>query len=124
MPEVTNMSAYDDAAAARRYEDPEAHVPAGPPVRRRARSSKSSLSAHVPVRFGADLIAAVKRLADSDGVTVSTWIRNLVKREVERRRPPAVTQRAPELSLSFSEGSNPTTQTIASEPRKALAGIH
>jgi hypothetical protein len=29
----------------------------------------------IPVRFTPDMIAAVKRVASQDGVTVSTWIR-------------------------------------------------
>ena len=35
----------------------------------------------------------VKRLADRDGMTVSTWIRNVVTREVERRSPRPMTTR-------------------------------
>jgi len=43
------------------------------------------------VRFPPSVIDAVKRLADRDGVTVSSWIRRLVIREVMRRQPTAVT---------------------------------
>jgi hypothetical protein len=32
------------------------------------------------------MIAAVKRFADEDHSTVSTWIRKVVSREIERRR--------------------------------------
>jgi hypothetical protein len=46
------------------------------------------MSKLVPVRFTPDVIAVVKSLADRDRVTVSTWIRNLVGREIERRLPP------------------------------------
>ncbi len=69
------------------YSDPANQVPAGPAYRRRGRR----LSATVPVRFPQSLIDAVKRLADRDGVTVSSWIRRLVTREVMRRQPAAVT---------------------------------
>lgn len=44
------------------------------------------LTAHVPVRFPADLIAEVKELAQQDGRTVSNWIRVVIDAEVTRRR--------------------------------------
>lgn len=53
--------------------------------RRRQRPMKSAM---VPVRFAPDMIAAVKRFAEQDGTTVSTWIRRLVAKEIERRQPP------------------------------------
>ena len=37
------------------------------------------------------LVQAVKAIADIEGVSVSTWIRTLVIREVERRHPPITT---------------------------------
>ena len=40
----------------------------------------------VPIRFHDATIEAVKEFADSDGVTVSEWIRRLVNREIEARR--------------------------------------
>lgn len=40
----------------------------------------------VPIRFHDATIEAVKEFADADGVTVSEWIRRLVKREIEVRR--------------------------------------
>ncbi len=69
------------------YRNPANQVPAGPAYRRQGRR----LSATVPVRFPQSLIDAVKRLADRDGVTVSSWIRKLVTREVMRRQPADVT---------------------------------
>lgn len=67
------------------YADPANQEPAaGPPVRRRAKS----LTTHVPVRFDPETIASVRRLAALDHMTVSTWIRRLVTREVERQLPP------------------------------------
>lgn len=47
------------------------------------------LSTHVPIRFRPDTIAAVSRLADEDGTTVSGWIRNVVELAVRRRTPAA-----------------------------------
>jgi hypothetical protein len=67
------------------YEDPAHLVPAGP-ARRRERPIMSEM---VPVRFPKDMIAAVKRLATMDGMTVSNWIRRLVAKEIDRRQPPA-----------------------------------
>lgn len=64
------------------YSDPENLRPAGPA---RKRGQGKVLTSHVPVRFSPSLIAAVKAIADMDGVTVSTWIRNVVTREVNRR---------------------------------------
>lgn len=69
------------------YADPANQVAAGQAYKRTARR----LSATVPVRFPAAVIEAVKRLADRDGVTVSSWIRRVVVREVMRRQPTAVT---------------------------------
>lgn len=67
------------------YQDPEHLAPAGP-ARRRQRPIMSGM---VPVRFPQDMIAAVKRFAGQDGMTVSNWIRRLVMKEIERRQPPA-----------------------------------
>jgi predicted DNA-binding protein len=68
-----------DAEAFEYYEDPAKREPApGPPRRRPARP----LTQHVPVRFPAETIEQVKRLADADGMTVSAWIRRAVERAV------------------------------------------
>ena len=48
---------------------------------------RPALSSHVPIRFSPDTVAAVKMLADADGVSVSTWVRNLVARELRARMP-------------------------------------
>jgi predicted DNA-binding protein len=71
-----------DAEAFEHYEDPAKREPApGPPRRRPARP----LTQHVPVRFPAETIEQVKRLADADGMTVSAWIRRAVERAVRQR---------------------------------------
>ena len=70
------------------YANPENQTPKGPG---RRRTTKPALSSHVPVRFAASTLAVAKVLADADGVTVSTWIRNLVTREINRRMPPKTT---------------------------------
>jgi len=76
---MNQVSDSDDAAAF--YEDPANRQPAGSGRRRRGRA----LTAHVPVRFTADVIARVKRCADDERRTVSALIRAVVEDEVERR---------------------------------------
>ena len=62
------------------------------------------MSKMLAVRFQPDVIAAVRRFARQDGVTVSRWLRNLVAAELKHpnRQPPV------DVSLY------PQTQTIAS----------
>jgi hypothetical protein len=83
----THGESMDPTEAQRFYADPENQVPAGQAYRR----TGARLSATVPVRFPQAVIDAAKRLADRDGVTVSSWIRRLVIEEVVRRQPAAVT---------------------------------
>jgi hypothetical protein len=106
------MTQFDDDAAARHYEDPANLAPAGPAYPTRGPRGSKGLSSHVPVRFGPDLVAAVKRLADIDGVTVSSWVRALVAREVERRQPRPTTVHSPVERLEF-RGATAVTQTIS-----------
>lgn len=61
------------------YSDPQNQDPQGPP-RRRARP----LSSPVPVRFPPDLLEEVKRAAEADDRSVSSWIRRAVKHELSR----------------------------------------
>lgn len=77
---------YDDAAAAEFYENEQNREPAGPPRKRRGQSRM--LDSHVPVRFPSETIEAVKVVAAADGLTVSSWIRHLVTREIARRQVP------------------------------------
>jgi hypothetical protein len=51
-------------------------------------SARAPMTGHVPVRFSESVIVRVKALAAQDGVTVSTWIRSLVLKELERRTSP------------------------------------
>lgn len=50
---------------------------------------KGPLTNHVPVRFDRATIDAVKLWAERDGMTVSSWIRHLVRSEVARRNAQA-----------------------------------
>jgi hypothetical protein len=76
---------YDDDAAAEFYGDPENRKPAGPPRERAGQARR--LTSHVPIRFRPQTIAQAKTIAERDGMTVSSWIRGVVEREVERRMP-------------------------------------
>ena|SRR6266851_9561147 len=87
------------------YTDPTNLVPTGPPRRPRRRQ----LTSHVPVRFSPATVAAVRMLAWRDGISMSSWIRSAVEREVERQLPrllTAGTQTAP-LKLAAQETLNP-----------------
>lgn len=66
------------------YANPENRRIAGPPRRREA---SPQLSNHVSIRFAPAVMAWVRVLAGRDGVTVGSWIRAVVEREVERRLP-------------------------------------
>jgi hypothetical protein len=93
----------NEAEAHEFYKDPE-HLATAGPGRRRERPMKSAM---VPVRFSQEMIATVRRFASQDGVTVSTWIRRLVGREIQRRQPP---QTSPvinsALTVEFDEASS------------------
>lgn len=78
----STMQRMTDEEAMEFYADPTNQRAAGPGVRR----SGPALSTHVRVRFSPEMIAAVKRFADEDHSTVSTWIRKVVAREIDRRR--------------------------------------
>jgi hypothetical protein len=82
------MSERDNEAAAF-YEDPENRKPTGPPVKRK---TQKRLTSHVPVRFTKSTIDQVKELADEDAVTVSSWIRGVVEREIRHRKLTTDTQ--------------------------------
>lgn len=76
----------EDNAAAEYYNKPENRQPAGPPRRRAAGSRR--LDSHVPIRFSVATISRVKEVAAEDGKTVSSWIREVVEREILRRQRP------------------------------------
>ena len=83
---------YDDDAAAAFYSNPDNRKPAGPP---RARAGQARvLTSHVPIRFRPQTIAKAKAIAERDGMTVSSWIRGVVEREVERRMPTSGTHQS------------------------------
>ena len=72
-----------DEEAFEHYKDPENRKP-GDGV---YEVPQRVLSRHVPIRFRPQTIAKAKAIAERDGMTVSSWIRGVVEREVERRMP-------------------------------------
>jgi hypothetical protein len=106
---------YDDDAAAAFYNVPENRKPTGPP---RARAGQARLlSSHVPIRFRPQTIAKVKAIAERDGMTISSWIRGVVEREVERRMPSSQThQSASGTALRVIRSSNVTFESPTENP--------
>ncbi len=76
----------DDAEAYEFYADPANQVIAGP-ARKRQGQRLTTMSS---VRFAPEVIEAVKDIAQEEGVTVGSWMRRLVQREVDRREPDVV----------------------------------
>ncbi len=59
------------------------HQEAQGPARRRTRSNLTEM---VPVRFAPETIETVRRLAEADDRSVSSWIRIAVEREISGRK--------------------------------------
>lgn len=75
------MSEYDDATAAAFYGESRNRATTGESVAGPSRR----LSEHVPIRFAPRMLSEVKRAADEDGMTVSSWVRAVVERELRYR---------------------------------------
>jgi hypothetical protein len=71
----------DDREAYEFYAGPANQVTSGPGRRRQGQN----LSDMTSIRFAPEVIEAVKERAFSEGVTVGSWIRRLVGRELEAR---------------------------------------
>lgn len=103
------------------YEDGSADVLVGPPRKRKGQARR--LSTHVPVRFAADIIERVRNLSDEDGLTVSSWIRRVVEREVERRQPRAQTQALPGLEWILTNKAAVVQTANEAQPTKHLSEV-
>jgi hypothetical protein len=79
------------------------------------------LNKHVPVRFDAGVIKQVQQLADEAGVTVSSWIRASVEREIRRQTPDTRTTLVslPQYTTQWqgTEGESVTTSDAEGEQR-------
>jgi hypothetical protein len=69
----------NDQEAYEYYLDPEHLKPAGPARKRRGQH----LTAMSSVRFDPEVIETIRNIASREGVTVGSWIRRLVQREIE-----------------------------------------
>jgi hypothetical protein len=98
------------------YKNPENLAITGP-GQRRERPMKTGT---IPVRFSPDMIAVVKHFAGQDGITVSTWIRSLVAREILRRQPPATTSAAgaESVQLDYPPEFRPQSESVPSAVRE------
>src|SRR5215475_939429 len=102
------MTANDDMRhAVDYYKDPDNQVPAGPAHRR----TTPRLTSLLPIRFPEEMIAAAKRLADIDGMTVSSWIRRLVAKEIKRREPPVTATAVSWSGIEVKVKTQPLTST-------------
>ena len=61
------------------YADPENQTSQGPPVRRRGK-----LSDPVPVRLPMEVLEEVRRRAQADDRSISSWVRRAVEHELNR----------------------------------------
>jgi hypothetical protein len=104
------MSDRDDAAAAY-YEDPRNRELKGPGQKRSGQPGR--LTTHVPIRFSSVIIERVKDLAAADGKTVSSWIRDVVEREVLRRERSSTVGVIPTVQWKERTGG-PLSSTLSS----------
>jgi len=104
------MSERDDAAAAY-YENPEHRQLTGTPRKRSGQVSK--LSTHVPVRFSATVIERVRELATEDGKTVSSWIRDIVEKEILRREQSKTVGSMPSVRWERRPSPDQMSSTVA-----------
>lgn len=67
----------------------------------------------MPIRFSAGIIERVKDLAAEDGKTVSSWIRDVVEREVLRRERSKTVGIMPTVQWK-ERTSEPSSDTLSS----------
>jgi hypothetical protein len=110
--------AYDESMY-EYYADPENRTAGGPGRRR----TSKPLTTHVPIRFNPQVIGEVKQLADTDRKSVSSWIRDVVEAEVERRRPrypESVGLQAPPVMLCWTADSDVVIESESPTAPNAL----
>jgi len=100
---------------AERYEDSgSAMLDPGEVVGKLPRTSQR-LGGAVPVRFSPDSIERIKQIADEDGMTVSTWIREQVNNALESR-----TQRRSMIVVELTPYER-VDRRVISAPRRRLS---
>ena len=107
-----------DENSAAYYANPGNRRIVGPPSRRR---TSGQLSHHVPIRFSPATMEVVRILAYHDGVTVSSWLRAVVEREVERRLPFARTGASYELHRQLPASNKPPEVASTNPAAQAVA---
>lgn len=97
----------------------EAPSPIGPGVRLPERSGK--LGGAVPVRFQPATIAQIKEFAESDGLSVSSWIRQVVEAELRSRQAQS-DRMAPVIAsvIFLSHVRGTSNDVVAAFHRKAV----
>lgn len=105
------MTERDNTAAAF-YENPEHRRLTGQARKRSGQAPR--LTTHVPIRFSTAVIERVKELAAEDGKTVSSWIRDVIDREVLRREQPKTVGLTPSLHWQQSPTPDLMSSTVAS----------
>ena len=103
-----------DAEAFEHYDDPARREPA--PGRPRRRPDRA-LTEHVPVRFPAATIEAVRQLAEADGMTVSAWIRRAVEAAARIRTS------APGDSSASNEQANDVVERLRKDVDALAAAL-
>ena len=93
------------------YANPENRRITGPA---RRRGVQPQLSNHLPIRFSPATMAGIRALAARDGVTMSSLVRGLVEREVDRRLPVPRTAGGYELHKSLQDAAS-TQETTANQ---------
>jgi hypothetical protein len=94
-----------------RYYDDHDMVTSGPPITPKRRPR---LTNYLPIRFAPEYLGAARALAIEDGVSISTWVRTLVEREVLRRSPATTTtSNAGEFRLIY-----PAPQSMTAPPHE------
>jgi len=96
------------------YDDDANLAVAGPPM---SVSRRPKLSSHLPIRFTPEILQQARRCAIEDGMSVSSWVRLLVEREVTRRTPSITGPRMTDWSF---HGPVPPTSTVGGELAGAL----
>lgn len=93
----------DDARSFEHYEKPAHREPAAGPASKLPKPPRPGLTEYVPIRLSADTMAAVRERAHAEGVSVSSWIRRLIARELTGADPDDLAARVGALNAKVEE---------------------